>query len=50
MSLIWGLTRLVKEPGKCTIDTDLIAGIYKQWILSDPFDIGLTTKEALGPL
>lgn len=31
-------------------DSDRIAEQYKEWVATGPFDIGMTTRNALGPL
>ena len=43
MCLTWGLTRDNKDAGKATMDCDKIAAMYKNWVGSEPFDIGITT-------
>ena len=50
MCLLWGLSKNQKEPGVLKIDLNYVCEYYKEWILSSPFDIGVTTKDALGPL
>jgi ADP-ribosyl-[dinitrogen reductase] hydrolase len=47
MCLLWGLTRMEKRTGGCEVDMDAIASMYKEWIKSEPFDIGNTTADAL---
>ena len=39
-----------KEKGVAAIDTEHIAMGYREWIITGPFDIGNTTRTALGPL
>ena len=50
MCLLWGLSKNQKEQGLLKIDLNHVCEYYKEWILSSPFDIGVTTKDALGPL
>ena len=50
MCLLWGLAKNKKEQGVLNLDLNYICEYYRDWILSSPFDIGITTKDALGPL
>ena len=50
MCMLWGLSENKKELGKLNFDLQKICDYYKQWILSSPFDIGQTTRDALGAL
>lgn len=38
------------EDEENVLNLDSIAMMYKKWIQSDPFDIGITTTNALNPL
>lgn len=51
MCLIEGLLdSKEKEKGVKIMNLEKIVNFYKQWLLSPPFDIGLTTQSALNPL
>ena len=39
-----------KIPGKGTIDMNSVGKWYKKWICDEPFDLGITTSNALQPL
>ena len=50
MCMAYGITKSERQPGIVQIDMNNIAEFYKEWINSLPFDIGFTTRDALGPL
>ena len=50
MCMLHALTNSEKVPGKGTVDMNILCQKYKDWINSEPFDLGITTNEALGPL
>jgi ADP-ribosylglycohydrolase len=48
--MMWGLNKNQKEHGVLNLDLNYICEYYRDWILSAPFDIGQTTRDALGAL
>jgi len=50
LCLLWGLSRNKKKLGHLEVNLSYIAEYYRDWVLSEPFDIGFTTKEAFTPL
>ena len=54
MCLMWGLTygnqSKNAEANSYVFPNPTIAFFYANWIASNPFDIGITTKNALGSL
>jgi hypothetical protein len=52
MSLMTALIQSSKlaKPGMARLNTEWIGYYFKLWMKSPPFDIGITTDSALGPL
>ena len=52
MCMLWGLVDGNKNSKETTpeVNLDSIAERYRQWIQSQPFDIGKATEAALAPL
>lgn len=50
MCIMHGLVSNKEEIQKGSLDINKIAVRYRDWILSPPFDIGMATSGALGPL
>ena len=49
MCMLWGLSRDEKKPEEklAKLDVNQMTSFYKHWVVSEPFDIGGTTAEAL---
>ena len=48
MCLLHGLINGNEGQEEPVLDVDAIATMYAHWIKSNPFDIGITTRQALG--
>jgi ADP-ribosylglycohydrolase len=46
MCILHGLTDSIKD-GKATLNLDILQSYFGRWYQSNPFDIGITTREAL---
>lgn len=49
LCMMWGIINGDKK-NKGTLDNDSICEYYKKWVNSPPFDIGISTTNALKPL
>lgn len=50
MAMLQCLGAQEKVAGTGSINMNLLAEQYKEWVKSNPFDMGITTQEALCPL